>query len=213
MSAKVLDCTLQSPRFEALPLRINQCSPVGPTISMLLLLSPAVLAGLVSMASMGVALADWQTVASIVAERPLASVQIVFAMAIWGALFLVPASLMVARLCKSRTVTITTSGVEIAERSMLRSRTLQIPMQEYAGVAHHIKASLSGLTHELVLVHANPSCDVQLMAGDRVLQSDIEQVKSLLKVPEIPARSIYGRKRTTTASISTWPAASAPASA
>jgi hypothetical protein len=58
-------------------------------------------------------------------------------------------------------------------------------------VAHHIRASLSGARHEIVLVHADRRRSVLLHFADRVLESELAAVARRLELPVVPARWIY----------------------
>lgn len=194
MSSKAFDCTSPSSRLAQLPLKIDQRRSAGSTISRLLLLSPALVAGVLACSALAMAAADHPSLAALVVERPLASAQILAAIALWGALFVAPASMMIARLCKGREATITAVRVEITDRSPLGVRTHSVPLQDYLGIAHHIRASLSGLTHELVLVHREPAFDINLLSGERVTQAELESAKALLGLPEVSARTIYARE-------------------
>jgi hypothetical protein len=51
------------------------------------------------------------------------------------------------------------------------------------------------LSHEIVLVHAERELTVTLVRADRVTLDMLENAKSLLGLPEIPARAIYERNR------------------
>lgn len=65
------------------------------------------------------------------------------------------------------------------------------PLAAYHGVAHHIRTSLSGTEHEIVLVHAEPSKSVVLKSADRIAQPQLDAVSVLLGVPQVPARTLY----------------------
>jgi hypothetical protein len=128
------------------------------------------------------------------AQRPLASIQIAAGLALWAALFVVPASRAITTLWRRRVVSIGHDTVEISDRLLTGARTCHVPLSAYSGIAHHIRASLSGLTHEIVLVHADPTLTVTIASGERVTQGMLDAAKSLLRLPEVPPRAIYERR-------------------
>ena len=69
------------------------------------------------------------------------------------------------------------------------------PLASYEGVAHHIRTSLSGAQHEIVLVHARASRTVVLATADRISQPQVAAMAALLNVAQVPARQLYERKR------------------
>ena len=129
----------------------------------------------------------------VLAARPMASLQIAAGLLLWAALFVIPASKAIASIGRKRTVEILGGAVEIQDRTILGTRTRRAALASFDGVAHHIRASLSGLTHEIVLVHPDPSMTVTLASAERITQSKLDQVASLLGLSEIPARAIYER--------------------
>lgn len=180
------------PAFDRLPIRIEQVA-TGSAFSQVLLLLPAVAAISVLLAGVALAASGEPAVLDVLSERPLASVQIAAGLALWAALFIVPATRAIAMLWRERVVAIDGGMVEISDRRLTGLQTVRAPISEYCGVAHHIRASLSGLTHEIVLVHEKPCLTVTLAAAERVTQAQLDAVKSLFKLPEISPRAIYER--------------------
>lgn len=70
------------------------------------------------------------------------------------------------------------------------------PLSAYRGIAHHIRSSLSGAQHEIVLVHPDLSRSVILQAAPRIDQSQLDAMAALLNVGEVPARALYEGRRT-----------------
>lgn len=185
----------RSAAFDHFPIRLSQTASTGSKVSRVLLLIPAVAAITFPFVGLAVASTTNPTMLDALAERPLATLQIATGLALWVGLFLLPARRILQRLWASREVVIADGSVDIIERTWLGSRRTSTPVASYMGLAHHIRASLSGLTHEIILVHAEPSLTVTLMAGDRVTQTMLDDAKALLNLPEIPARAIYERDR------------------
>ncbi len=177
------------------PIRLSQTVSTGSKISRVLLLIPVVAAISFPFVGLAVASTTNPTMLDALADRPLATLQIATGLVLWVGLFLLPARRMAQRLWASREVVIADGSVEIIERTWLGSHRQSTPVASYMGLAHHIRASLSGLTHEIILVHAEPSLTVTLVACDRVTQAMLDDAKALLNLPEISARAIYERDR------------------
>ncbi|MEZ5818602.1 MAG: hypothetical protein R3D44_16105 [Hyphomicrobiaceae bacterium] len=130
---------------------------------------------------------------SVLAERPLAAAQIAAGLSLWSALLAVPIARGLARLWVRREVRVRGNEVEIVSHTPFGIRRRYVSLDEYQGIAHHIRASLSGLTHEVVMVHPQAALNVTLHSGDRVTEAMLEECKRLLGLPEISARAIYER--------------------
>ena len=72
------------------------------------------------------------------------------------------------------------------------------PLTAYRGVAHHIRTSLSGAQHEIVLVHPDASKSIVLTTADRIGQPQVDAMAALLNVCEVPARTLYQSRRSQT---------------
>jgi hypothetical protein len=193
MSRTVFKLVSPAPAFDCLPIRIEQ-APAGSAFSRLLLLLPAVVAMTALLAGVAIAAVDEPAMLDALARRPLASMQIAAGLVLWTALFVVPASRAITTLWRHRMVSIGHGMVEISDRRLMGMRVRQMPLSAYSGVAHHIRASLSGLTHEIVLVHADPALTVTLASGEHVTQGVLDAARSLLRLPEVPPRALYERR-------------------
>lgn len=99
------------------------------------------------------------------------------------------------RLSGRRLVSIRAGRIIVEERNLFGVRRWTQPIASYAGVAHHIRASLSGTRHEIVLVHAKPGHDVLLSVAPRAPVTSATEVARQLGLPEIEAKQIYKRVR------------------
>lgn len=180
-----------SSAFESLPIRLQQSASRGSALSRLLLVLPAVLAVSVPLAAITIHAATDPASLALLAERPLATAQIATGLALWVGLFVFPAQRALARLWNRRQVEIADGMVRVEDRGIFGSRRWSMPLVAYLGLAHHIRASLSGLTHEIVLVHADPARTVTLHSADKVTQSTFDGAKVLLGLPEVPPRILY----------------------
>lgn len=193
MARTVFDVISPPTAFDRLPITVIQVASPSTGATRLLLLLPAI--GALSTLLTGVAIAAVAEPGMLdaVARRPLASIQIAFGLVIWAALFVVPASRAIAAIGRRREVSIVDDVVEIKDRSLLGTRSRGARVGDYRGITHHIRASLSGLTHEIVLVHSNPSLTVTLLSADRVTQGMLDEAKTLLQLRELPPGTIYER--------------------
>lgn len=193
MSKLIFDHIAPATDFEALPIRFTGRSARGPAVTRLLLILPAMAIFFVPLSLViANAAGDASPLASI-SERPLSVLQIGLGIAIWCGIFLLPVRDIVMRLGSERTVMIDGGRVEVSERTPFGTNRWSAPLSTYAGIAHHVRTSLSGLRHELVLVHADPAKNILLAVADRIPQTKLDRAKQLLGLPEVPARALYDK--------------------
>jgi hypothetical protein len=98
---------------------------------------------------------------------------------------------LVARIAIRRTVDIDAERVRVEEGSPFGAWTWEAPLSAYAGIAHHVRASLSGTRHELILVHPEREKSVLLSVAPRASQAEVNRVVALLGTEEIPPSELY----------------------
>lgn len=175
--------------FDSLPLSIERDSARISVLVMLALVVPALCAIMVPVALiLAFAARDvWQAAAS----RPAEVAGLTLGLAGWTALFLVPAQRVIQRGWNRRSITITPERVTVSDKGLVGSRLWTAPLAEFRGVAHHVRATLSGIRHELILVHSISGRSVLLHAADSISQSTIDRAAALLDLPQLPARELY----------------------
>jgi hypothetical protein len=174
-----------------LPFRLTEtCSHTAAAV-MLVLAVPAVLA--VGFASVLLILQALFAPAmrAIIGQHPALGLEILAAIAFWAYLLGMPLKRLIDRLTVTRTVEIDATAVKVTERGRLRARSWLAPLASYTGVAHHLRASLSGTRHELILVHPERAKSVLLALADRMMQSEVDRVAALVGHKEIPASTLY----------------------
>lgn len=131
---------------------------------------------------------------SLALARPLATIQIVAGILLLSALVLVPARRLIAGIGSGGSVEIDGRFVRVAERGFFFSRTFHEPIDAYSGIAHRIRTTLSGIHHELVLVHPDARRDV-VIALDR-LEPAVTPASMIARIglPEIAAGGIARRR-------------------
>jgi hypothetical protein len=188
MPQVLLDIVASNPLFDRLPLNVQQKSSRSSALIMLLLLVPAVLTMLVPVGLLAAFAAPALWTAT---ENPVAATQVVVGLVIWTVLFVVPAKRLVQRFGTAREIRIEGGLVTVRESGAFRARVWNAPLSEYAGVAHHVRSTLSGVRHELILVHGKRAKSVLLHAGDKIPQSTIDCATVLFGLPHVPASELY----------------------
>jgi hypothetical protein len=178
--------------FEGFPLRSTQSAATVPSLMHLTFV--AVLAAAVVLPQLGLAsYAIWSpTIRQMVIEQPLVAFQLAVAMAFWIAVFAWPLRSLVARLTCRRAVEITRDSVAVDDQRAFGRQQWTAPLTAYRGITHHIRSSLSGTRHELLLVHPDAERSVLLMAADHITDAEIHRMASLLDLPEVPAGALFG---------------------
>ena len=123
------------------------------------------------------------------ADNPLAATQVVAGLGLWTALFIVPARRLLQRFGSQRSVHIEGGMVSVSDRAVLGSRSWQVPLKEFSGIAHGVRSSLSGVRHELHLVHADPGKSLLIHRADHISQATIDAAGALLGLPSIPVEA------------------------
>ena len=193
---------------DGLPFRTTQDAATAPNLMYLILLS--LLAAAVVLPQIGLAgyaLSSPELRHAILAQ-PMVSLQLAIALAFWIGLFAWPLHALYGRLTWRRTVEITDETVAVAELLAFGGSNWTAPLSSYRGVAHHIRSSLSGNRHELVLVHPDPKRSVLLMVAYHLCEADVARMTQLLRLPQIPAQELYrlGKVREPAGNTMTWDA-------
>ncbi|MFM9938847.1 MAG: hypothetical protein ACKVP7_05055 [Hyphomicrobiaceae bacterium] len=192
--AKVLfDHIAPATNFESLPIRFIGTTSRGPAVTRLLLILPAMAVFFVPISLVIAKAAGEPSALSAMSERPLSVIQIALGVALWCGIFLLPIRDIVIRMGSRRTVAIDAGKIEVTDSTPFGTSSWTTQLSSYAGIAHHVRTSLSGLRHELILVHKDPAKNVLIAVADRIPQSTLDRAKNLLGLPEVPARSLYDR--------------------
>ena len=109
----------------------------------------------------------------------------------WVALFLVPAKRIIQRFGNRRRVTIVHERVTVADDSLFGARHWSAPLAEFRGIAHHVRSTLSGVRHELILVHPSRGRSVVLHSAHAIGQPTIDRATALFRLQQIPAHELY----------------------
>lgn len=132
---------------------------------------------------------------ALMASDPATGIQVALGLLIWAGLFAVPTYRTLSRLFISQTIEISDKTVSVTRHSLLGQTAWETPLRSYRGVAHVIRSSLSGIRHELLLVHEDPQLTVMIASAERMPQQAIDETTRSLGLPEIPAKSISAPRR------------------
>ena len=127
------------------------------------------------------------------ADNPLAAAQVVAGLGLWAALFIVPARRLLRRFGRQRSVRIADGIVSVRDRAILGERSWQGPLNEFRGIAYRVRSSLSGVRHELHLVHIDPGKSLLLHGADTISEATIAAAGALLGLPLLPAVTHHRR--------------------
>jgi hypothetical protein len=181
--------------LENLPIHLEQSTSHASVVLKALLMVPALVAVAVPLALLGAHAMAEPAAFTMLAEHPMEALQIGLGLTLWCALFVWPLRLVLARAGAARVIDITAGMVRVTERGPFRSSTWTEPLGAYRGVAHYVRTSLSGVRHEMILVHADPRRHVLLAAAPTMPQSLLTRTTSLLGLPEIAARDLHAGER------------------
>jgi uncharacterized membrane protein len=138
------------------------------------------------------ALAD-QALRDAVSTRPLAVTQILAGLAFWLVLLGFPIYRLLNTLTRSRTIEVADGRVTVVDRAFGTQTSWTAPMSEFLGVAPFLRASLSGVRHELVLVHPDRARSLLIAMAPRLMQSEVDHVSGALGLPELPPHMLRQR--------------------
>lgn len=201
MARVIFDHVTPTPDFAAFPIHLQLTTSRSSALLRLVALVPLMVALALPVLIFGArAGADVQALSAI-GDNPVAAMQVAAGLAIWIAIFLWPLKRALLRLGARRQVRIEPGVLHVSDRSPFSSNDWSQPLVAYTGIAHHIRASLNGNRHELILVHPDTARNVLVCASDRISQATFERAQALLGLPEVSARSLYDRGRLAGASV------------
>ncbi len=143
-------------------------------------------------------------------EHPGSAALLTAGVVVGLALLTVPLRSGLARLSSSGRVEMADGMVTVERRGLFTPERWSVPLAEFCGVTHHIRATLSGARHEIILVHPEPSKDVLLHVAHGHPQEGADHYARLLGLPELQPRELYNRRRRAPAPLPAAPI-SAPA--
>lgn len=176
-------------------IRIEQRPSRFSAVFFLMLLVPATLALLIPVMMLAVVAVAEPTSRAMFAEHPMAVMQTVAGLVVWALLWGVPASRFFNRLGRTRSIKIDGRQVYVRDRSMSGTSTWIAELSDFIGLAHHVRASLSGSRHELILVHADADKSLLVHASALVTDRQTADLADQLNQRVVPGSALYASSR------------------
>jgi hypothetical protein len=174
-----------APSFRSLPYDVEHRASRTAAIVLMALLVPVLAAVLLPAALMLTFAAHdlWDAAA----HKPLPATILAAGLIAWIGLLLAAAKHTLQHFGTRRRVRIAGGHVTVNETGLLRATRWSAPLGEFKGIAHHVRATLSGVRHELILVHSVRSRSVLLYAAPAIAQATIDDAARLLGRPQVAA--------------------------
>ncbi len=181
---------VEPPMPANLPLRLTQTCSQRSATAFLTLVVPVTCAAIIAALAVVAAILT-PTARTFIGDHPVQGMEILAAVGFLVYLIALPTKRLIDRLATTRTVDIAHGVVTVTEGGYFRSWVWSAPLGSYAGVAHHVRASLSGTRHEIILVHPERAKSVLLSVAPRTLQSEVDGVAKMLDHQQIPPAELY----------------------
>lgn len=127
--------------------------------------------------------------------RPMATLQIVAGMLLLATLLLVPVRRMLASVGRTGLIEIDGRSVRVRENGLLAERAFTEPLAAYEGVAHRIRTTISGVQHEIILVHTDARRDVVIPLDATQRNMTPAAMMAQLGLPEIAVADVSRARR------------------
>jgi len=182
---------VEPPVPSELPVRLTQtCSQRAAAALLALTIPLALAAGLAALMLLLEALFA-PAARAVLAQHPALGFEILAAIVFCAYLLGLPIRRLFRRMTLTRIVDIDARTVTVTEGTRFRTWTWSAPLGSYTGLAHHLRASLSGTRHELILVHPERDKCVLLSLAATMAQGEVDRVATLLGQKEIPSSELY----------------------
>jgi len=177
-----------SPPAPLLPLTFEQSAEGSGRFVLMAVLCPILIALLTPFWLVLAKLASDPAARAVLVARPMLALHLGLALVALGWIFGWPLLFLARGSFRRRLISIENGFVTASERGLFGIRSWIEPVSAYAGVTNRVRSSLSGVRHELLLVHASPSKSVILYASPRISQEAVDSVSGQLNLAEIPSR-------------------------
>jgi hypothetical protein len=188
MRAAAFETIVPNGPITALPLSLEQTASRSSPLLLFALALPAAVAALTPFFLIA---HHASQDASLLLDRQETSVFLAFALVMWALLFGWPIAGRAIRFGLRRQVEISGHRITVTDTGLFHTGSWSQPVSSYRGLAHHVRASLSGNRHELILIHPDPAHCVLLRTADRIGQSEIDDLARLLGCREIAPQVFY----------------------
>jgi hypothetical protein len=176
---------------DQLPARSLQTTSQTASFLKLAVMLPSAIALLMPFLLVAERLANSEIFRATLNGRPGVAAQLVIGLAFWTLLFAWPLKRLAQSFARMRTVTLDADTIFVTDGGLFSQHSWQAPISDFTGIAHNIRTSLSGVRHELVLVHPSRELSVLLAIAPRITQPEIDRICALLLCPEVPSKELY----------------------
>lgn len=173
---------------EAAPLVLNHAPEGGSRFLLPAVLFPLLVALMLPFWLVVVQLTSDPAARAVVTARPMVGVSLLGGLLVLAGIFGWPLAVLARRALGRRRVTIGGGTVHLEAAGLFGKRSWTEPLAAYAGLIHRVRTSISGVRHELVLVHPNPSRSVVVLSAPQIPAEAIASAARLFALAEIPSR-------------------------
>ena len=185
--------TLSEP--SVLPLTIKQHSATLPACALVLVSTLSIVALLMPIALVAShSLTDAHS-AAMVMDRPATTAAVLAALLCAVGARVLPLRAGLGGMRLHRAVRLAHDTITVEDDGLFGQSSWHAPFSQFTGVTHHIRATLSGPRHEIILVHPDRNKDVLLNLSPRSPEQGAEQFARVLGLDVIHAGVLYGRRR------------------
>ncbi len=175
--------------YSKLPITVHQSFSRTSQIILIAILVPL----LVSLATPFALVADTlihdPEARAVLAGRPGAAAALIVAILMLGLMFCWPLYRLALLATEDRTIKIAPGSVSVHSRSVFGSKTWSMPISGYQGIAKGVRSSLSGVAHELLLVHPDRRYTVVMASAPHPLHEEAQALARILGLAEISTRT------------------------
>jgi hypothetical protein len=170
------------------PFVVQQAPEGGGRLVLAAVLVPILVAVMMPFWLVVTQLASDPAARAILADRPLLALELLTGLIVLFGIFGWPLLHLAARGLERRRVTIDGGLVRSEASGLFGPTSWTEPLAQYAGVSHRVRTSLSGVRHELVLVHRRPSRSVVIQCAPQISEEAVHAAARLFALAEIPSR-------------------------
>lgn len=169
-------------------IQTNAAAARLPGVTLMVLLAMLIVGPQIALA--GYAIAD-PALRQTFVDQPVAALQVAAALVFWMAVVCGPLRLAIGKVARRRTVEIRDGQVIAEDVHAFGSQSWAEPLPAYLGIAHHVRTSVSGVRHELVLAHPKRSRSVLFQVSEHISEQDVDAAAQLLGVRKVGAAALY----------------------
>jgi hypothetical protein len=126
--------------------------------------------------------------------HPLATFQLGLGFVVLATLLSIALARALSSIGRKRRIEIAAGHVAVTDKTLLRQRRWECPLAEFIGLAHHVRSTLSGARHELILVHPDRNRSLLVGIAPRLTRAEVAGAAAALGVAEVAPSVLYRRR-------------------